>query len=254
MAQVVCQVLRTSDYSQFKTLKGNREINPVHVERLVRSFQVKHLISPIIVNQNWEIIDGQHRFETAKRLGLHIDYIMVNDYGLKEVQILNSNINSWKAIDYLNGYCDLGYEHYLIFRDFMNKHPEFNFQSCTILLTNKTISNIRQHKTENGKRKTKLFVNTFFSGDFQVHDLKKAHDMADMLKMIKTYYDGFNRALFVKSMVTIFNNPIYNHAQFIGKLAQQPTFLQHCATVKQYHLLIEEIYNYRSREKVSLRY
>jgi hypothetical protein len=255
MAQVVCQVLRTTDYSQFQTLKGNRELNPVHIERLVRSFQNKHLVCPIIVNQHWQIIDGQHRFETAKRLGLHIDYIVVNDYGLEEVQILNSNINTWKAIDYLNGYCDLGYEHYLVFRDFMKQHPEFNFQSCEILLTNKTINSIRHNKTDvDGKRKLKLFVNQFFSGSFKVKDLQKAHDMAEKLKMIKPYYDGFNRSLFVKSMVTIFNNPVFNHAQLIGKLAQQPTSLQHCATVKQYHLLIEEIYNYRSREKVSLRF
>jgi len=255
MAQVVCQVLRTNDYSQFKTLQGNREINAVHVERLVRSFQNKHLVSPIIVNQHWEIIDGQHRFEAAKRLGLHIDYIIVNNYGLEEVQMLNSNVTTWKAVDYLNGYCDLGYKHYLVFKDFMGSHPEFNFQSCEILLTNKTINKIRSVKNdEYGKKKTQFSQNKFFSGLFEVNDLKKANDMAEKLKMIKPYYEGFNRSLFVKSMVTIFNNPVFNFAQLIAKLAQQPTSLQHCATVRQYHLLIEEIYNYRSREKVSLRY
>jgi len=254
MAQVVCQVLRTTDYSQFKTLKGNREVNPLHIERLVQSFQIKHLISPIIVNQHWQIIDGQHRFETAKRLGLHVDYIVVNDYGLEEVQILNSNTHPWKAMDYLNGYCDLGYKPYLTMREFMKKYPAFNFQATEILLTNKTVNMLRSKKTVNGEQKTTSYQNKFFAGKFEIADLDKAIDMAEKLMMLKPYYDGFNRSLFVKAMVTIFNNSAYNHAQFIGKLAQQPTSLQHCARVKQYHLLIEEIYNYRSREKVSLRY
>lgn len=254
MAQVVCQVLRTTDYSQFQTLKGNRELNQLHIERLVRSFETKHLISPIIVNQNFQIIDGQHRFETAKRLGLHIDYIVVNDYGLEEVQMLNSNSHAWKAMDYLKGYCDLGYKPYLIMRDFMKKYPAFSFQSAEILLTNKTVNMLRSKKMVGNKVKTTSYQNKFFVGKFEIADLNKAVDMAEKLMMLKPYYDGFNRVLFVKAMVTVFNKPAYNHAQFIGKLAQQPTSLTHCTSVEQYHRILEEIYNYRSREKVSLRF
>jgi len=42
--------------------------------------------------------------------------------------------------------------------------------------------------------------------------------------------------------------------KFIGKLEAQPTALKKCAKVDQYVDLIEEIFNYRSQSKVSLRY
>jgi len=255
MAQVICQVLRTTDYSQFKTLKGNREVNPVHVERLIRSFQNKHLICPIIVNQHWQIIDGQHRFETAKRLGLHVDYIVVNDYGLEEVQILNSNTSNWKAIDYLDGYCNLGYKDYIIFREFMAKYSDFTIKPCEVLLTNRMIdsSKEKQFKDDSGKKRT-LRHNDFINGKLKIDDLKKAEDMAEKLMMMKPYFSSYHQILFVRAMLTLFRNPNYNHAQMLSKLAQQPTVLQQCATVRQYQILLEDIYNYRSREKVSLRY
>jgi hypothetical protein len=49
-------------------------------------------------------------------------------------------------------------------------------------------------------------------------------------------------------------NENFEFAEFITKLKQQPTTLQDCTSITQYKVLIEEIYNYRRREKVNLRY
>ena len=94
--QVVNQVNSTNDYSKFKTLQGNRNVNSLHIRRLKESFKEKYLLSPIVVNQNYEIIDGQHRFEAAKELNLPVNFIICNDYSLKEVQLLNTNMKNWK--------------------------------------------------------------------------------------------------------------------------------------------------------------
>ena len=59
-------VLSTTDYAKFKTLQGNRDVNKLHVSRLKESFKTAYLLSPIVVNQYYEIIDGQHRYEAAK--------------------------------------------------------------------------------------------------------------------------------------------------------------------------------------------
>jgi ParB-like chromosome segregation protein Spo0J len=83
--KVVNQVNQTNDYEMFKTLDGNRTVNKLHVSRLKESFKTAYLLSPILINQQNQIIDGQHRFEAAKILGLPVNYIICNDYGLKEV-------------------------------------------------------------------------------------------------------------------------------------------------------------------------
>ena len=79
----VNQIHQTTDYSMFQTLEGNRNLNKLHLKRLKNSFQKKYLLSPIIVNEKFEIIDGQHRFEAGKQLGLPINFLIAPNYGIK---------------------------------------------------------------------------------------------------------------------------------------------------------------------------
>lgn len=256
--KVVNQVNQTNDYSMFKTLEGNRYVNKLHVKRLKESFRESYLLSPILINQRNEIIDGQHRFEAAKSLGLPINYIICNDYGLKEVQLLNTNMKNWKKEDYLNAYCDLGYPEYLKFRNFMRRFPEFGIASCETILTNSltgghkssTSVELKGSLNESGS----YAIRYFQEGDLTIPDYEKSIENAEKIMMIKPYYDGFNRSTFVRAMIGIFKIEHYNHAKLIERLNANPTALQHCGNVTQYKLLIEDIYNFRSRVKVSLRF
>ena len=96
------EVMTTTDYELFKILGGNRTIKPKHVIELKESFSKKYLISPILVNEEYEIIDGQHRYLAAQDLNLPIHYIICKGYGLQEVQMLNSINKKWTAYDYLH--------------------------------------------------------------------------------------------------------------------------------------------------------
>ena len=66
--KIVNQVLQTNVHSIFKTQKGNRPINKNHLDRLILSMKKKYLISPILVNEKMEVIDGQHRLQAQKEL------------------------------------------------------------------------------------------------------------------------------------------------------------------------------------------
>ena len=48
----VNQVLKTNDYSMFKHMNGNRNINKLHLKRLTESMSEKYIEVPIIVNSN----------------------------------------------------------------------------------------------------------------------------------------------------------------------------------------------------------
>ena len=246
--KVVNQVNQTNDYEMFKTLDGNRTVNKLHVSRLKESFKTAYLLSPILINQQNQIIDGQHRFEAAKALGLPINYIICNDYGLKEVQILNTNMKNWKKEDYLHAYCDLNKPEYLQFRNFMRRFNEFGIATCEIMLIDR--SNGKQGIIEGMRCKIKYFE----EGELEIPDYEYSCEIAEKIMQIKPYYDGFNRPSFVRAMCGVFKTADYNHTIFLQRLNAQPNALQHCATVMQYRLMIEDIYNYRSREKVSLRF
>ena len=56
----------TKDYSLFKKSRGNREVDPVHVERIKRLIADKDTKAAITVNKNYEVIDGQHTLKARK--------------------------------------------------------------------------------------------------------------------------------------------------------------------------------------------
>jgi len=241
----------------FKTLKGNRYVNNLHVKRLKNSFRESYLLSPIIVNQHYEIIDGQHRFVAAKEMGLPINFIVCDDYSLKEVQILNTNMKNWKKEDYLKAFCDLGYPEYLRFRNFMREFPDFGIASSEAILTNhlgsvnKYDSELRSKTNKNGS----YGINYFQEGNLVIPDYQKSVDNAEKIMMIKPYFQRFNNRTFVAAMLGIFRIKDYNHAKLLSKLKNNPTVLQPCQNVSQYKLLIEDVYNFRSRgDKISLRF
>lgn len=255
--KVVNQVLTTNDYSLFKFMQGNRDVNKLHIRRLVESFQDEYLLTPLIVNQHYEIIDGQHRYMAAKELNLPINFIICNDYTLKQVQLLNTNMKNWKKEDYLNTYCDLGYSDYIKFRNFLKVYPDFTIECAISMLTNKSG---RSHGSTNVLLKTEtnksgFYTKRFFeNGELEIHDYQLACVYAEKILEIKPFYDGFNRRIFVCTMITMFKHQNYNHSQFIQKLKLNPSALTHCSNSTQYKEVIEEIYNYRSREKISLKY
>ena len=244
-------VRKTIDYSRFEFLTGNRNTSINHLRRLKESFSTQYLISPIIVNEKLQIIDGQHRFKAAQELGLPIYYIIVNGYGLSEVQTLNTNSQNWKKIDFLNGYCDMGIEDYLKFRQFMKDFPDFGFAVCEVILTNKPSGNKNQKSFGKG---LSILAKTFENGEFKIDNLSKSYKTAKMVLDFKPFYSGYSRYVFVSTLITIFNNENYNHNEMIHKLRLNPTSLVDCTNVSQYRTLIEDIYNYKRREKVNLKY
>jgi hypothetical protein len=231
------QVHTTTDYFLFKPVNGNRNKNMLHLNRLKKSISDNYLFTVIIVNENYEIIDGQHRFEAIKELKLPLNYIIMKGYSLREVQILNANSKNWNAEDYLEGYCNLGYKDYMVYRNFKNKY-NFGHNECMSLLSN--------------SRDVKL--NLFYEGKFKVYNLFEAEKKADLILLTEPYYKNCRRRSYVYAMIALFNNPNFIFSDFLQKLKIQPTALQDCNNQTSYLSLIEEIYNYKSRNKVNLRY
>jgi len=233
------QVQQTKDYDLFKNIDGNRNVNDLHVRRLTKSMEEKHLISPIIVNEKYEIIDGQHRFKSQQELDLPVYYMVIPGYGLEDVQRLNHNSKNWTYNDFLDGYCNLGKQNYIKFKDFYVQY-DFSIAISFSIAINKV----------NGGNDWEPFK----SGHFVFDDYMGAIERADKLTALKTYTDLYKDQYFVYAMMKMFNNPNFEFTTFMQKLSFQNGALVKCRDVRTYITLIEEIYNYKSRNKVNLRF
>jgi len=246
-------VMKTMDYSLFKTLKGNRPIEEGQVRRLMESFKQEYLLSPILINEKFEIIDGQQRLEAAKRLNLPVCYVQKCGYGLAEVQKLNRSTKNWGKLEFLNSYCDIGLTPYLQLKEFMKNFPDLGIAASESICTNNVSGANNRNEILLGEGRA-IKIKNFENGDLIINDLPGAYERATKIMEYKEYYSGYNRALFVRVMVSLFKNPVFKHDLFIKKLKLQPTALEHCQSVEQYKLLIERIYNFRNQHKVNLRF
>lgn len=113
--EIVDNVYRTKDYTLFKRLGGNRIINDSHVEQIKKSIESNGYIrSPIIVNENMVVIDGQHRLEAVKRLGLPVEFVIAVGADFSECVALNNETTSkWTYADWVNAYAERGNEDFI---------------------------------------------------------------------------------------------------------------------------------------------
>lgn len=252
----VNKVYKTNDLSIFNQIKGNRPPNPQHIRRLSSSIKEYGILqNPIIVNENMDVIDGQHRLLAAKEANSGVFYIIVKGYKLDEVHVLNLNQKNWTKKDFLDGYAEMGIESYVKLRNFTRKNNEFNISDCIALCQNTTSGNnfsLSQKHRKDGSGK--YLKEIFQEGTWLGRDFKIAQDWADKLKMIKPYYEGYRRTVFIGAMIGLFKNDKFDFFEFLNKLKKQPNKMIDCSNVSQYRLLIEDIYNYRRRNKVNLRF
>jgi hypothetical protein len=252
----VNEVYKTYDLSMFKSIDGNRVPNLQHIRRLSSSVNQHGMkCNPIIINEKFEVIDGQHRLAAAKDAETFVYYIMIKGYSLEEVHTLNLNQKNWAKKDFMEGYADMGVESYIKLRSFVNKNDDFGFTDCISMCSNiTTSSNMSMAQKFQPNKKISTISQVFEEGTWKGKDFNLAQEWANKLRMIKPYYIGYNKSTFVGTMIMLFQNEKFDFNEFMHKVRLQPTALVDCANREQCRTLIEDIYNYRSRNKISLKY
>lgn len=149
MDKVILNVYESYDYSQFKKLIGNRNVE--NVQKIVESVNnVGRLNIPIIVNEKLEIIDGQNRFDAWKQLGLSILYIICDGYSIKECIKMNSTSSNWRLEDYINCYAEHGFKDYIALRKFENKYGKKLSNGVVRQVASGKIASVPNNEIHNG--------------------------------------------------------------------------------------------------------
>ncbi len=107
-------IFKTKNYKLFNLVTFNRKLNHSLVKNLVDSITKYGYFDgkPIIVDKDFNIIDGQHRFEACKEMKLPIYYTITNIDPQEAMIALNANQIAWKMIDYVRSWADSGVKCY----------------------------------------------------------------------------------------------------------------------------------------------
>lgn len=229
-------IQKTEGYNLFKRISGNRTINKAQVSKLFNSLGENPDIAaaiPIIVNEQMQIIDGQHRYEALKKLGLPIHYVVIDGLSLKDVQIVNSATKTWTPLDYAKSFSELGVEDYDIYLRFRKKYH----LSHNILVS--YLSSGADDMRGGGNT-----VQTFRKGKFKVNDIKTAERLCQQLTEVQQYYNRGDSRGFALAFKIAAMNPKYEHQRMLSKVAEHPEFLKDSPYAEDYMRQLEKIYNW----------
>lgn len=129
----------TKDLTQFKDIEGNRIINSEtqYIEKLANSIRLIGVTSPILVNEEFGIVDGQRRIAAIRRHGLPnaVPYIVRRGVTINEIGEINSMNIKWNYKDWLNRYEKDNREDYAEYRKLaVNWEPLMRSRSLRGLL------------------------------------------------------------------------------------------------------------------------
>ena len=245
MDKEIAKVYETYDYAKFHIMeKGNRDID--HDKKIALSMKEDFLFSPILVNEKMEIIDGQNRFFASKALGKPIYYIIKNGYGIREVRILNSNAKNWSKRDFINSFADEGNKEYEKITLFMKKYPDFSAHIVEYIL--------RLSAARDSYREDRNPLNSFDSmkrGLFKVKDWDQSDKIAQMLMQYKQFHNNiYKRSTFVVAIIRLSRDPQFDNDEVIRKIQINPRSFVPCVNSDEFIRMIEDIVNFRSRNKI----
>ena len=108
----------TEDYDKFKKLPANRDAKTA--QRIIDSIKkVGYVLSPILVNEKFEVIDGQNRLLALKEMKLPVHYMIQPGIGIKECRALNIGQSNWTSRQFLESYAEDGSADYQRLRDLL---------------------------------------------------------------------------------------------------------------------------------------
>lgn len=132
-SKVVGQVMETMQYDLFNFIVGNREIKVN--KTLENSIKEYGILQPIKVDKDFNIIEGQHRYMSAKKNGIPVKYIVTNDqanYRISEISELNGTSRKWTVKDYIHSFAARGNEEYMKLNRLIEETKDINAPIFTL--------------------------------------------------------------------------------------------------------------------------
>jgi len=229
------KILKTFNYSQFKKIKGNREINDRHVNSLIKSIEEKGLIiHPAIVNEKMQVIDGQHRLAACEILHHPFYYYVLESGTINDVTILNQNRKNWGFTEWMNRYAEYNNIEYKIYKSLYEKWGFDHWSTIFLLCRTK------------GYRSRAGLKDKFYDGTLKIETLEQGKKWAQRIMDLEPFYKNYKRRALIQAMIRVFHDRNYNHKIFLNKLNMVRDRLYDCSTVGLYLQRIDDIMNYQT--------
>lgn len=221
---------QTENYDQFKH-GSNRKVKDSHVKSLMESMLKYGYIKEmrILVTVAKFILDGQHRLESAKRLGITLIYEISNlPNGI--IPYLNRTQMKWSPLDYLDFYISEGKKEYIKLSKLM-KTSGLSLTSC------------RNLATINFNHGGGQYTAKYRAGTFRFRNEKRTYEILSYLKDFAPYIPHYGHKEFIRGFITfLLEQNSYDHKAMLKKISTNKHRFIRSSELHFYFNTLKEVY------------
>ena len=251
MTTTLNQPSSTTTYSLFKKHSSNRVLNNSNLNRIKNSVKLCNRLRyyPIVVDADMRVIDGQHRLEAAKTLGVPVFYTIIKDATTQDIIMPNTAQKGWMVDDFVNFYKNEGNEDYKKLDEFMQKYHHTTREALLLL---------------KGRLCQKDRVK-FKDGMFKFPDqnaIARALELRDHIEDVKIFLctkfvTNENRHIlknlnFQYALLEFFSAKSVDFNVFMKKLEMKLDCIRPCTSRTNYIDLFKQIYNYMNKNPIEI--
>ena len=240
--KITAKIEQTTNYDLFDYHENQQAMSPVRVRKVAESmrntgFWASKPIGIYRKNGRLVIIDGHHRFEAARTLGLPVLFVVEPEKNGGLIGLANSLVGTWKTESFAKLYASQGnrdYEDLLFYVE-----QGIPLQRASSLLHGESAHSCNSsQRVKHGtfKIKTDKYINAVLA------IINSVKEIAPEISK-RVYIDAISQLLFLKE---------FDQDVLIKRIEAHPTGIVRCADRNQALEALEETYNFRAREKTPL--
>jgi hypothetical protein len=236
------QIQSTSDYGLFKPHGEQQPMQPAHVKRIITSMKRNGFITakPIHAYRDGKflrIIDGHHRLRAAQTLGIPVYYVVGEKSEMHLIADENYAVRKWSGESFIHMYASRGKQDYITLVSYVKRGIPIVF--ATSLLAGESAQSGNQNES-------------IRAGTFRVKTTEYADQVLHIMDALGSINPEARSRTFIAAISALLRLPEFSPSVLISKIEQNPRMLVKCANREQMLDLLEEIYNFRAREKSNL--
>lgn len=233
-------VFETTDYSEFKKLLGNRDVTPSRLAAIKESIlRIGYQPSPIIVNENNEVIDGQGRLAACESLGLPVYFVIKEGLTIDDCISMNIKMKNWADNDYINCYAQRLNDNYVRLKNMMDLFPLLSWNQL-LVIGGLSYDPHAANRLRNGK--------LIFEG-FSYLELERARWLSALVPYIKK--SGLNNKSAVETLARLDRYKLIDRTRMLESFERYTDSVElNGARADATLASLNELYNFNRKKKV----
>jgi disulfide oxidoreductase YuzD len=235
----ITRVLYEKNYTKFTLFDNNREINETHVADLIASMKKSGQLMPVVVTQNMEVVDGQHRLKACEKLGVPVSYVVNYAGSSKQIAVMNNTQKGWKNRDFLKHFSHRSHHNCSEYKKVQKFFEEYKlpFTVGIALLAD------RSPNMENTKRRGPL--PSFRDGTFKITNLDKAKQIAERLIKFKSFVPSLvKKVKFIVAFIRISKLDNFDLKTCYKQIENNSNKFDKCFNQEDWNEAFVKAYNY----------